>query len=186
MTSRKVFGVILTSLLVAGLAAVQSGLAVSDPTSGSKVDYGKIVDNCGQLKTELNLIEANGDRVVRVNYGQAYASALENIFTPTNARLVSNKINNSEILDLTKDFETELVNFKANYQKYNQELSQIKTINCQNQPEKFYDKLQVVRQHRSAAHKNITKLNQLANDYQQLVNQLIDKEIHRKSDQNEN
>ncbi len=168
----------------AGLLAL--GLVTFSPFSLAApegVDYNKIIDNCERIKADLRFVETNSDIVVRVNYGQAYASALENIIAPTNARLVANRINNPKVIDLTQQIEAELEEFKASYQAYDTQMRQTLEINCEKQPQVFYQQLQSARALRAKTHQNVLGLNQLVLDYQTQVNQSIDTAVKNEAKQ---
>lgn len=150
------FGWFFTLLLVAGLVTVQAR---------AEMTPGMIVQACPNIKVRLKQTYLNDD-LTRVNYGQTYESLLKNIMTPTNARLVANRYNASELVRLTTDLEASLNQFRSRYQVYKTERDRLINKDCQAQPEEFYDKLQTVRQLRAELRVLVDQMRQQSADYQ--------------------
>lgn len=107
-----------------------------------------LVQACPSVKTRLKQVYLNDD-LTRVNYGQTYESLLKNVITPTNARLVANRFDASELVSLAAEIEAKLELFRLEYQNYKTARIELIALDCQTKPADFYQQLQAVRSNRA-------------------------------------
>lgn len=130
-----------------------------------------IVDHCDTIKDSLKSLQRVDSRT-RVYLGRYYETILTNFITPLNLRLVENNISNSALLDNQTNFAAKRTNFVNDFITYQQALEELVNINCKNEPERFYEKLIVVREKRKAVNKDVTKLRGLTDEQKKLVEEL--------------
>lgn len=170
MKAKLVVGV---SLVLLGM--VTFSLQVFGAPVGQEQAYYNIINNCGSIKTRLSRIQIN-DSFTRVGYGQMYESVIKNVFTPANTRLVANRYDASELVRLTTDFNTNLQQFRSQYQAYKVSMDETIAIDCRNKPAEFYQKLVRARALRTNLQLKIEQLNQQMDDYQAIFDRLVDNE----------
>jgi hypothetical protein len=159
---KKVMAVML-GLLTISLVSTQV-VAAADLTDKHKT---KIVENCPVAQSTLQRISSS-DTTTRINRGRDYDQVLK-LFYTMNTRAASNNIAEPRLAELTKSFEDALNSFRADYNRYNDQLKGAYEIDCKNQAANFYDNLTKTRDGRSGVNADITKLDNIINDYQSVV-----------------
>lgn len=159
------------SLAVAacGLVAISVVAPVSATSKSeiSKEETNAIVSNCSTIKQSLSQLQ-KADSKTRTYLGTTYETVAGKFITPLNLRLVRN--NRPTLSDIQSDFSTEQTKFRDSYTAYMREMETLIAINCQTEPEKFYNQLVVVRERRAKVRLAIEELNQLtAAQYQAVV-----------------
>lgn len=155
-------------LLVAGL--LLSGVFVLAPTVGAEeprmteAHIERIKANCVEAQTQLSRIHTN-DALLRVNRGQLYERLLTKLMSPFNSRVALNNLNGSSLVATTAAYEQQLMEFRANYQQYEEAMSATLRINCINQPVAFYDSVADVRMKRGKVHNSTLQLQQSIHSY---------------------
>jgi len=122
-----------------------------------------IMMNCRETKSILTRLE-KADISTRLNRGADYDKLLSLMFA-MNARLASNKIAAPELADITAQFGSEVAEFRSNYDIYNDDLGKANDIDCYAKPIEFYERLENIRRSRAKLHENVKHLRQLADDY---------------------
>ena len=156
------------------LAASCSGLflfrvSAQDATiTGQQAE--QIRSNCVSTKNTLNQLHAS-DALLRVNRGQLYESILTKLMDRFNGRLSNNNINNTNFTSLKNDYSSTLDTFRLDYKTYEEHLSAAMNIDCSKQPSEFYNAVALARTDRNQVHNDISKLNQLIDKYQTLLDQ---------------
>lgn len=132
-----------------------------------------IVANCASIKVRLRQVRAN-DTLTRVNYGQAYESMIKNVFTPANTRLVANRYNASGLVELASKFETNLSQFRIDYQNYKNQMEDLINADCLHHPTEFYQKLTEIRGSRTNLQRHLAKLDGQIVNYQTEIARTVD------------
>lgn len=132
-----------------------------------------IVTNCASIKVRLRQVRAN-DTLTRVNYGQTYESMIKNVFTPANTRLVANRYNASGLVELASKFETNLSQFRIDYQNYKNQMEDLINADCLNHPAEFYQKLTEIRGLRTSLQRHLAKLDEQIVNYQTEIARTVD------------
>lgn len=156
--------------LFAGVAAIIIVSSVQAQSTAPLTDAQKerIVANCVPMKANLNQLHAS-DALLRVNRGQIYESMASNLMERFNTRLSSNGLDNRAMSTVTGNYRSALSEFRSNYIKYEQKVTQALRIDCEAQPESFYAALQESRELRNDVHDNVKRLHQLIDDYRSSV-----------------
>ena len=152
---KRPFIFISLSLVVFGLAQVPVGAQQSDTITDSQVV--KIRSQCIDLQSTLNRIHVS-DALLRVNRGQLYELLSTKLMARLNSRIALNRLDSSKLVIATTEYEQHLIEFRTNYQLYEEALSGTIKTNCVNQPVAFYDQLQDVRAKRAGVFKSTEAL----------------------------
>jgi hypothetical protein len=158
---------IVLSLLGVSLIATQT-VSAADLTEAQTT---KIVENCSVAQSTLQRISSS-DTTTRINRGREYDKVLK-LFYTFNTRAASNNITEPRLTELTKQFEETLNSFRADYNRYNDQLKGAYEGNCRSQASAFYDNLTRTRDNRSQVNADIVRLDNLINDYQSVVEGLV-------------
>ena len=148
--------VLYVSLVVITLAniVVPAGAVPSDNV---------IRANCQSIQSVLSQIEKT-DAALRINRGRIYNEVLD-LFYAMNSRLASNKISAPELVSITSDFDSQLADFRNDYNDYDDDLNELIVAECQDDPGDFYSQLISVRDERAKLNDEIASLDQLVDDY---------------------
>lgn len=148
--------VLYVSLVVITLAniVVPAGAVPSDNV---------IRANCQSIQSVLSQIEKT-DAALRINRGRIYNEVLD-LFYAMNSRLASNKISAPELVSITSDFDSQLADFRNDYNDYDDDLNELIVAECQDDPGDFYNQLINVRDERAKLNDEIASLDQLVDDY---------------------
>lgn len=130
-----------------------------------------VVDHCDAIKDNLKTLQRTDSRT-RVYLGRYYETILVNFITPLNIRLVENNISNNKLIDNQTNFVSRRNSFVNDYVAYQQALEELVNTDCKNEPEKFYERLQLAREKRKVVNKDVINLRALTDEQQKLVEEL--------------
>jgi hypothetical protein len=105
----------------------------------------------------------------RVKLGSRYETAISKFMTPLNLRIVKNNLFVPELVDLQKTFADRRASFNNNFTVYSKHLKELISIDCQNYPEDFYNKLVETRKAREYVHQDVVYLNSILRIYKETV-----------------
>lgn len=126
-----------------------------------------IISKCPLIKTQIDKVSKN-DLLTRVNYGQMYESIIRDVMTPTNTRVVANRLlNSAELVAISNQFEDDVNVFRNKYQIYELKINSLNNFNCQKNPTEFYQLLTKVRLLRLDLAKIISDLENTYHNYGQ-------------------
>lgn len=163
--------VLVTFSVFLGLFSVKAFAEGEEEPTITDAQKNTIVDHCDTIKDSLKSLQRVDSRT-RVYLGRYYETILTNFITPLNLRLVENNISNSNLLDNQTNFAAKRTNFVNDFISYQQALEELVNVNCKNEPEKFYEKLNVAREKRKTVNKDVTKLKGLTDEQKKLVEEL--------------
>ena len=147
-------------------------VAISPVTKAiSDTQKKSISTNCQQIKVNLKSVQKNDARA-RVYLGSYYETILTRFVTPLNIRLVENNLSNASLVENQNKFAEAKTIFTNDYIKYQQYLEELVAIDCEAEPDKFYEKLESVRRRRQTMEQDVLKLRTLISDHVKLVNNL--------------
>ncbi|MBP5656156.1 hypothetical protein J6X15_01060 [Candidatus Saccharibacteria bacterium] len=147
------------SLLLAAVIVVFS----SSTATAIKLDenrIGAISQNCSIIRERLRRIESAGAKS-RVYLGTQYESVYSGLMSNFSLRLMRNGIAKQDIADQQAAFESERERFRNDFIGYSQELQTLISMDCRNEPEKFYQQLELTRTKREDIAKSINRLNEI-------------------------
>lgn len=148
------------SLLVLALGLLAFGC--SAPVSALDASQSKAISsNCSAIKQSLNQLQ-KVDSKTRTYLGTTYETIANRFITPLNLRLVRN--NRPTLSAIQSDFFAEQTKFRDGYTNYMRELENLIAIDCQNESDKFYTQLKLVRDYRAKVRLATEELNQLTQD----------------------
>ena len=123
-----------------------------------------ITNNCSNIKMNLKKLQTS-DAVIRVGLGRNYEFTLNKLMINMNSRLAVNHKDAGELLSITASFSENLGYFRKNYITYDQQIDKLNVIDCQKNPQDFYDGLRLARIARGEVRFNYVKLNAIIEDY---------------------
>lgn len=151
-------------------------LQVFVPNVGATTDKQSeaIVKKCDMIRDDLKKVQKEDARV-RVYLGGHYETILSKYITPLNVRLVENNLSSAGFVENQNKFASSRATFSSDFIVYQQGLEELVGIDCKTEPEKFYDKLVVVRQKRKMMVQDVLKMRDLVSEHVKLVTELRSK-----------
>ena len=159
-TKRVVVALLAIVLLSAG---VFSGVRAQTPALSDE-QRARIRTNCVTAKNTLNQLHAS-DGLLRVNRGQIYDSMSTKLMVRFNSRADANRYDVKDLTSVTQTYNTTLTAFRADYQSYEEKLSEALKIDCVSEPSQFYYAVADARTKRTQVHTDVVKLHQYIDDY---------------------
>lgn len=159
----------LTLIAVLAVAAAAS-FAVLQPTAGAEgalmteAHIARIRANCVDAQSSLRQLHAS-DALLRVNRGQIYESMSTKLMATFNSRVALNRLDGLRLVSIAAQYETQLMNFRQNYQSYEESMTELLKLNCVNQPVAFYDSVAATRTMRKKVHDSTLSLHKTIRDY---------------------
>lgn len=135
---------------------------------------GIISANCSSIKFRLQKVQKDGPKS-RVHIGAQYEALSTGLMMNLNLRLVKNNLADANIASQQSDFVAERDKFKNNFVSYSQSLDELINVDCRTEPEKFYEKLEKVREKRGAINENISRINKIIKEHRESVVKLKEK-----------
>lgn len=155
------------AVLFAGFAPT---VFADEATSISDEQLVQIRSHCGEIKTILKQLHAS-DAVVRVNRGKLYERISTKLMAPLNSRIALNRLDGTNLVSITSEYEKHLTAFRVTYQDYEETLSDLINVNCLTQPAHFYNSLEEVRTKRDATYESVNVLAQDIATYKNSFNE---------------
>ena len=154
----------LLAALTVGLASapVQAADVANVPTTDAQLL--QIKQNCKQAQSELQRLQTT-DVATRVNRGRIYESLLNNLIAPFNSRVSLNRGDASVLATTTTAISQKFTDFKNDYVTYSDLLSQTLSVNCESNPNTFYNLLVATRTARTTVATDVIDLNGLLDSY---------------------
>lgn len=148
----------------------------AEPTKVTITDAQKaaITSGCTAIKDNLKLVQKD-DSHARVYLGGYYEKIISKYVVPLNIRLVENSLSTPELVENQNDLTKAKATFVSDFIDYQRELESLINVNCQSQPEEFYNQLVKVRAKRNTVASDITKTRQLATEHTTAVSNLKEK-----------
>lgn len=150
-------------MLSLGCEAVAS--AQSDDLTADKLDL--IKSQCSNSQFALQQIEKR-DAVSRINRGRAYDQMLRQT-SALNSRFAYNKISSPDLIQITSDLQNGVDTFRANYDRYDTDVSDALAIDCKQKPADYYNTILKARDDRNAVGDEVNKINDLIGQYRAAV-----------------
>lgn len=131
-----------------------------------------IAKNCKRIRETLKGIQ-RADTSSRTDYlPMIYDTMLSDFIIPVNTRLLKNEQENDQLTKNQEDFIKTYSNFKTDFVTYSRSMEELLAIDCENDPESFYSKLEVVRTDRGYVDLDVQKMNRLIEKQKQYINKL--------------
>ena len=159
-------------------------LHFSIPTFAEEISEQKLSNietNCASIKESLKRTQ-NADKNTRISLGRTYQTLLSDFITPLNVRLVKNNRFDAKLADSQSTFSADRDVFNQTYISYSQEFEALLSIDCQSEPQRFYEQLEKTREARNEAS---TAAIVLANDVSDHAKAIEDYKIWLKENMNE-
>ncbi len=164
------------TIAIIGLALVYAPSSVYAQDTAMQQSYEgvseKIKSNCDSIKTTLRRIHTN-DALLRVNIGQQYSSMSSQFMARLNSRLALNRIDSTELVGVTNQFELDRSNFSQKYVEYEAAMAGLIKTDCRNDPARFYASLLDSRDKRQELSKTVQAMNSSMNLYQVGVEHML-------------
>lgn len=155
------------SLLLAAVIVVFS----SSTTNAIELDenrIGAISQNCSIIRERLRRIESAGAKS-RVYLGTQYESIYSGLMSNFSLRLMRNGIANQDIANQQVAFGSAREKFRNDFISYSQELKTLISMDCRNEPEKFYQQLERTRTKRAEITNSINHLNDIIAEHRRSI-----------------
>lgn len=130
-----------------------------------------IIDNCEAIRENLKNVQKLDSRM-RVFFGQHFEAILSKFIIPLNLRLVENSLSNTNLIENQNEFASKKTAFAADFISYQQELENLMMLDCKSNPEKFYEKIEVVREKREIVFNDVARMKKLITKNMQLVEKM--------------
>ena len=140
----------------------------------SDVQVAGIKDHCETIRENLRTVQKNDSRT-RVFLGAHYETILSKFITPLNVKLVENSMSVTGLVDNQNKIAENKIVFSNDFISYQKHLEELIAIDCKSEPEKFYEKLEKVRQKRATMEQDVLKLRSLISEHVKQVNDLKEK-----------
>lgn len=154
--------------MMLGLMIVLSVFLVVPVGAISEAQETAIVTRCDTIKDNLKVVQRLDSRA-RVYLGRYYETILSKFIMPLNVRLVENNLSDNDLLVNQDSFAKAQESFKADYITYQKSLEDLVAMNCKEDAESFYAKLQQTREKRKIVAEDTVKLRSLAVKQKELV-----------------
>lgn len=158
----------LVFCLVLGLVFSFNAINAMAISEGQK---NAIIDNCDKIKDSLKNVQKS-DAKARVFLGSHYETILSKYMTSLNVRLVENNISRPILLDNQNDLAKTKDSFSTLFVDYQKDLEELVAMDCRAEPEKFYEKLEIVRTKRKNVASSVLKMRESALKNVKLVKEL--------------
>ena len=152
--------ILIVSLILAPWASAQEMTIQTEDAT-----IGRLREQCDTLKTTLRRIHTN-DALLRVNIGQAYSGVSAQFMARLNSRVALNRMNSTELIEITNRFEQQRGEFSKSYANYEAALSGLLKVDCRKEPVKFYAGLLMARDERAKLAQIVQSLNGNIREYQ--------------------
>lgn len=163
------------TLLLICLVPVASAYAEEPETGGSVISESQksaIVSRCSSIKDILREVQRE-DAKIRVALGGYYETILTKFIVPLNVRLVENNLSSAGLVENQNDFAKTRTVFSNDFIGYQKELEEVVGMDCKTEPEKFYEKLEKVRQKRKIMNQDTLKMRSLLSGHIKNVGELM-------------
>ena len=125
---------------------------------------GEISMNCSSIKSSLKKLQVS-DAKIRSLLGANYQTMLNSYITPFNLRLVKNNQNLGGLSDLQSNFVLQKNDFNSFYITYSQQFENLLSIDCQKNPDDFYNQLITTRESRKELNQKVEDLTKTVEKY---------------------
>lgn len=129
-----------------------------------------IRNKCVSAQIVLQNVQ-DADLLTRLNRGHRYDSLLK-LMISFNGRVVQNKLDAPELITIVSDYQKNVEAFIDEYTKYNDALSTIIHMDCQNEPTTFNDRLVQLREKRTQLNAKVKTFDVLLENYKKGVQEL--------------
>ena len=144
-----------------------NSIRVSADASKAKLtddQRGEISMSCSSIKSGLKKLQVS-DAKIRSLLGANYQTILNSYITPFNLRLVKNNQNLGDLSDLQSNFVLQKNDFNSLYIAYSQQFENLLSIDCQKNPDDFYNQLIITRESRKELNQKVEDLTKTAEKY---------------------
>ena len=129
---------------------------------------GEISMNCSSIKSSLKTLQVK----IRSLLGANYQTILNSYITPFNLRLVKNNQNLGDLSDLQSSFVLQKNDFNSLYITYSQQFENLLSVDCQKNPDDFYNQLLTTRESRKELNQKVNELTSTAEKYLSEINKI--------------
>lgn len=163
---------IMLTLAVAGLVASPNVMAqevLGQPSADTPID--RLTMRCDAIQGNLRRLHT-ADALMRINIGQMYTGISVRLMARLNSRLALNRVDSTDLVEITGRFEDQHKEFKESYSKYEVAISAVIKKGCKSDPADYYQKLLVARERRSELAQSAQLMNESIREYQMSVEQM--------------
>ena len=140
----------------------------------SEAQKNAIVDHCVAIRIDLNAL-LHSNAAMWGSLMKHYDKILNKFITPLNVRLVENTLSNDSLINNQNSFAKMKATFTIDYVEYQKALDSLIGVDCKKEPERFYRKLDGVREKRKIVAEDVAKMKKMMDTQFSLVNGLREK-----------
>lgn len=156
-----------TVIIVCGFCCVTCMSAWAE----GEVDYAKVSEHCESAKEILRNVQREDSRI-RVYLGSYYEKVLTKYVTRLNLRLVENNLSQTGLIEGQTNLASSRVEFVEDFIEYQKGLEELVAIDCKQEPKRFYDELEKVREDRRKVAKDAGEVKELILKHKKMVGEL--------------
>ena len=155
--------------VLAGVFAMAFGLSLAvSAQSDITADRLEIIKSrCTNSQFALQQIQKR-DAVSRINRGRSYDQLLRQV-SAFNGRFAYNRINAPDLVQITADIQSAVDIFRANYDRYDTDLSDAQKIDCKQKPADYYITILRSRDDRKTVGDQVTRIAELMARYRATI-----------------
>lgn len=173
----KKYGIIIAVSAVL-VSAVVAQVLYAQPQEGQLKPgdsplYATVEMNCLDVKMELSKIYEQ-DGLNRVNAGQLYETMSSRLMTRLNAKVVSDRLDGTELVRIAADYEDALQEFRDEYHDYEVAMNALLKADCQSRQQAFYLALTEVRASREAVYESVEAIDTATKEYYEAYEEFRD------------
>ena len=148
---------------------------------GDSSVYANVQMDCLDVKLKLSKVYEQ-DGLHRVNAGQVYDTMSNRLMARLNAKIVSDRLDGSELIKAASEFEEALVGFRQEYHTYEVAMNRLLKSDCQARQHAFYIALTEVRTGREAVDVQVKALDEAAKKYYEAFEAFRDEQLYPSDD----
>lgn len=142
-----------------GLVTIQVRTAAATTTTITPEVIARIREHCVENQAALNRLHQT-DAFLRNDRGDLYRTISDKLMVPLNRRLASNQLDGGNLVTIAAEYDNEYDKFYSAYIDYDNALSKLLKIDCDNEPVAFYNALIEARAKRAS----LSQINQAIKD----------------------
>lgn len=140
-------GMLGTALLVAQSVGAQPVGQQGQLRPSDSTLYSAITMDCLEVKLKLTKVHED-DGLLRVTAGESYAHVADKLMARLNTEIAERRLDGGQLIDTAATFESQLNDFRSNYQVYEVAMSNLLKMDCRSQQQSFYIELDQTRSKR--------------------------------------
>lgn len=162
-----IIGILCSTIVCASVSFVARAQTAERPALSQR-HIETIQANCENALVTLRRLHQS-DALLRVNQGQLYEYISTRLMARLNSRIALNRLDGAALVAAAARYEETLQQFRDEYQRYEEQLSEVLDMNCRQEPERFYYAITDARQARLLVSEEVKELHSSIDLYKQAL-----------------